>query len=400
MIDNIDCIGKMSSENKDAVKYSFIMAPFYLIGDDDLLKTQLLSLNMQTFQSFEVVIPDPHYKKRPWLIDFCKENLKYNVKHFKFSATSIVPKSFDYGILNDAVLMSEGEKIITYQDWRFCNHRLLETIDKFENCDYVGFRWQILYLEDGTSPISAAHSKSTIDICLEDSNIMMSKGIFPDMEMEIDMSETFSCASWGHYCIKRSLWLDVNGIDEVATNTRHYADLDLEARLQYFYKSNNIEVKIPIIKNAMVRIMHYRGNFFGGSNIEIDEPINQSHKSCCFVKTGEMNDREFTLYVLEKIDSGDFSKLYSQPYSEGFILNNKNEKLDHEHSIIGFQCNKCKVIGETPHWYDKNSDLRTAAMKKIGIYPHIIGRDLKEIDSMIRNKDFNEKAAILNSSRN
>ena len=52
------------------VEFSFLMAPFYLIGDDELLKSQLLNLNNQTDKSFEVIIPDPHYSKRKWIKEF------------------------------------------------------------------------------------------------------------------------------------------------------------------------------------------------------------------------------------------------------------------------------------------------------------------------------------------
>ena len=32
---------------RSEINYSFLMAPFYLIGDDELLKSQLLNLNNQ-----------------------------------------------------------------------------------------------------------------------------------------------------------------------------------------------------------------------------------------------------------------------------------------------------------------------------------------------------------------
>jgi hypothetical protein len=408
----------MNKDSKQSIKYSFIMAPFYLIDNDDLLKAQLLNLNMQTDTNFEVVIPDPHYKKRSWLKDFCKD-MKYKVKHFKHSSHSIVPRTFDYGIFNDAVLMSEGEKIITYQDWRFCHHKLIETLNEFEDFDYIGFKWQVSYLHSSESTshllsfMQKHHPNNIIDFSPEDSENMFKKGIFTDIKMNINIFDRFSCGTWGHYCIKRNLWLDVNGIDEVVTNTRHYGDLDFDIRLQNFYRLKNLKIEIPVIENAMVRIMHLKGNYFAGANVELDDLVNQDHKSCCFSKNSNINnlnmdfanDQDFTLYVVDKINKGEFSKLYSFPYLDSFVQNNKiskscqdgRNKLDDEYSIIGFQCKKCNVVGETPYWYEKNSELRVEAMKNIGKYPYVIGRDLKKIDSFMNGKSFLEKIDILNS---
>jgi hypothetical protein len=123
--------------------YSFVMAPFYLIGDDELLKSQLLNLNYQTDKSFEVVIPDPHYSKRKWLSEFVK-TLQYNVVHFPYVINPNIPKTFDYGIFNNGVLMSSSNKIITFQDWRFCHPKIIKILKMFNSFKFVGFNLQIL----------------------------------------------------------------------------------------------------------------------------------------------------------------------------------------------------------------------------------------------------------------
>ena len=288
-------------------KYSFIMAPFYLIGDDELLRSQLLNLNLQSDYSFEVIIPDPHYSKRSWLSSFVT-SLKYNVIHIPYIPNTKTPKSFDYGILNNGVLIANTNKILTFQDWRFCNNRLVEELNKYEKYKFIGFNWQILYKD--SEVISKNWSENTIDISENDAKILYDFGIFPEMEMEISKVNTFHNSCWGHYCINKDLWLDVNGIDEVVTNTRHYADLDINTRLEYFYKKNNQEIEIPMIRNAMVRIMHSKGNFFGGSNIELDYMYKNNHMNCCFSKTGSMNDKTFTHYTIDKIEKDELTFHY------------------------------------------------------------------------------------------
>lgn len=376
-------------------EFSFIMAPFYCIGNDDLLRSQLLNLNEQTVLSFEVIIPDPHYSKRNWLKEFTKY-LKYNIVHFEYIPNTKLPKSFDYGILNTAVLISNSEKIVTFQDWRFCNKNIVNKLLEFKEFKFIGFNWQVLYKDN--SAVSSHWGKSTIDINELDANKLYLTGHFPDLSINSQIVETFHNSCWGHYCINKDLWIEINGIDEVVTNTRHYADLDINTRLQYHYKLNNIIIKIPMLENAMVRIMHPKGNYFGGSNIEIDYNYNQDHLKCCFSNTGSMNDKVFTEYVIDKINKNEYSKIYETPYSENFVKSNKIDSLDSKHSIIGFQCNKCGLIGETPHWYEKSPESRTLSTIGSGIGEFKIGRNLNSIQNDIIGKNFEEKVEILNNS--
>ena len=394
----------INHEKNENIEYSFVMAPFYLIDDDHLLKSQLSNLNQQTENCFEVVIPDPHYNKRGWLKDFSK-CLKYNLKHFPHVINNKVPKTFDYSIINDGVLLSESEKIITFQDWRFCDYKLIETLKKLKNYEFIGFLWQILYKDsDGRSK---AHNISTIDIAEKQANDIYNYCLFPDMLYEIYFTNTFGNKSWGHYCINKDIWLDVNGIDEVVTNTRHYADLDINTRLNNLFNSRNKNIDIPMIKNTMVRIMHNKGKFLGGSNIQIDIEPNQSHYKCCFNSNStewgpvsQMNDKKFVYYVMDKINKNEFTKLYETTYSENFKKSNKDESLDDENSTIGFICNNCKVIGETPHWYKKSPSSRIRSLINIGLGEYRIGRNLMEINERIKNKSFEEKLKILKTSKN
>jgi hypothetical protein len=393
------------------VSYSFLMAPFYLIGDDELLKSQLLNLNNQTDKSFEVIIPDPHYSKREWIKDFCK-NLDYNLIHYKYETNFKIPRTFDYGIFNNASLISNSENLIIFQDWRFCHHELVERLKK-TNYEFIGFNWQVLYTEEiplnscnplGNSQVSTSthHPKSTIEISTVESKILYENGIFPIINVEENLVNTFHNSCWGHYCISKKLWMEINGIDEVSTNTRHYADLDINARLQEYFRRNNKIIEIPMLKNAMVRLMHNRGNFFGGSNVELDYKVNIEHMKCCFVGTSEISahqfvtdDKKFTHYVIDKIKNGEFSKLYEIEYSENFKNNNKNERLDNEYYIIGFQCNKCKVVAETPYWYEKSPNCRAEAMFDIGTENFKIGKNIKFINSNLLDKTIQTKIEIV-----
>ena len=366
-----------------------------------LLKSQLNNLNNQTKKCFEVIIPDPHYKKRTYLSDYCK-NFDFNIKHFPYKPNNLVPKTFDYGIFNTAVLLSESEKIITFQDWRFCESRLVEKLQNLRNHDFVGFLWQVLYKDD--EGYSSIHNKSTINIEIDDAKKMFETGCFPEIEIENYLTDTFGNKSWGHYCIDRSLWMELNGLDEVSTNTRHYADLDLNCRLSQIYREKSKEIEIPMVKNCMVRVMHKKGKYFGHSNIEIDEKVNQSHFKCCFRSdsnngwgpVSHMNDKKFTDFIKHKIEIGEYEKLYELEYSEDFKKNNKNESIDSENSIIGFICKNCKVIGETPHWYMKSLNSRTKSLVDIGTSEYKIGRDLNVIDNLISNKSFEEKVKFIN----
>lgn len=378
---------------RSEINYSFLMAPFYLIGDDELLKSQLLNLNNQTDKSFEVIIPDPHYSKRKWIKEFCKE-LEYNLIHYKYETNFKIPRTFDYGIFNNSSLISNSENLIMFQDWRFCHHELVERLKK-TNYEFIGFNWQVLYTEE--SPLSTHHPKSTIEISTVESKILYENGIFPFINMEEILVNTFHNSCWGHYCISKRLWMEINGIDEVATNTRHYADLDINTRLQEYFRINNKIIEIPMLKNAMLRLMHNRGNFFGGSNIELDYKINNEHTKCCFVGTSEMNDKKFTHYVVDKIKNEEYSKLYEIEYSEDFKNNNKNESLDDEYCIIGFQCNKCKVVGETPHWYEKSPNCKVEAMFDIGNENFKIGKNIKFINSNLLSKPVETKIEIVNN---
>ena len=376
---------------RSEISYSFLMAPFYLIGDDELLKSQLLNLNNQTDKSFEVIIPDPHYSKRKWIKEFCKE-LEYNLIHYKYETNFKIPRTFDYGIFNNSSLISNSENLIMFQDWRFCHHELVERLKK-TNYEFIGFNWQVLYTEE--SPLSTHHPKSTIEISTVESKILYENGIFPIINVEESLVNTFHNSCWGHYCISKKLWMEINGMDEVATNTRHYADLDINTRLQEYFRRNNKIIEIPMLKNAMVRLMHNKGNFFGGSNVELDYKVNIEHTKCCFIGTSEMNDKKFTHYVIDKIKNGEYSKLYEIEYSENFKNNNKIESLDDEYCIIGFQCNKCKVIGETPHWYEKSPNCRVDAMFDIGTDSFKIGKNIKSINNNILGETIQKKIELV-----
>ena len=392
----------MFKTEKIEPNYSFIMAPFYLVDNDNLLRNQLLNLNNQSIKCFEVIIPDPHHSKRSWMKDFV-ERLDFNVIHFPYIPNLKIPKSFDYCIYNNAVLMSNTDKIIIFSDWRFCHHDLIKILLNYQDKDFVGFLWQILYKDH--EPIIARegggltpHSKSTINIDIEQAKYMYNTGLFPCIDFETHLVDTFHNSSWGHYCIDKNLWMDVNGIDEVVTNTRHYADLDLNTRLQEYYNKNKKQISIHMLKNVMTRIMHNRGQYFGFSNIELDFKINDIHKNCCFADYQKMNDKQFVEYVVKKIQNQEYKKLYETPYCKNFVNENNNDSLDKKYATIGFICTKCNLIGETPHWYEKSPNARIRSMIGVGSEENLLGRNLKKIEIEIQNKNFDEKISVLNNS--
>jgi hypothetical protein len=371
---------------------SFIMAPFYLVDDDKLMRSQLINLNYQTNKNFEVVIPDPHYKKRSWLNDFVN-SLGYNVVHFPYESNLKTPKMFDYGILNDGALMSSSNKIVVFQDWRYVHHNAVEIIKGFGQSWFITFWWQACYRDKvGTNEFS-------LQVSTQDADAMYEQGIYPAVNCEISYSNSFNYpASWGHYCMDRVLWMQINGIDEVATNTRHAADLDISCRLQEFWRRRNWTPNIPVIKHIMVRLNHNKGGLFGGSSVPLDYEINNKYMSCCFTRTGEMNDKAFANYTVEKIRNGEWIKLYETPYSDHFKKNNTNPELDSKYATIGFQCKNCGVIGEMPHWWDKSPEARASSLIGIGSGEIKLGRNLLAIHYAICNETFENKVKVLRNS--
>ena len=69
-----------------------------------------------------------------------------------------------------------------------------------------------------------------------------------------------------------------------------------------------------------------------------------------------------------------------------------------KNSTIGFQCNSCKIIGETPQWYEKSPSARFKSLIGIGNDKHKLGRNLISINRCLNNKTFEEKVKILNES--
>jgi hypothetical protein len=370
-------------------KFSFVMSPYYLIDDDNLLKSQLFNLNYQTRKIFEVIIPDPHYKKRSWINNFSNQ-LKYNVVHFPYESNLKTPKMFDYGIFNDGVLMSSSNKIITFQDWRFVHHSLCDILLNFESMWFVGFTYQTCNRE--------THDENSIKIEKMEAHKLYNTGFFPEIKYETTYTNTFHNPSWGHYCINKELWMQINGIDEVATNTRHYADLDMNCRLQECYRRKGWTPNIPMLKNVMVRMNHRKGGLFGSSHVQVDYEVNNSFNNCCFIKTNSMNDKNFVEHTLEKVRKQEWIKLYEVPYSEKFKRTNTNPNLDTNHSTIGFQCKNCGVIAETPHWYEKSPEARVSSLLGIGIGNIKLGRNLNKINKAFANKTFEEKIKILRNS--
>jgi hypothetical protein len=110
-----------------------------------------------------------------------------------------------------------------------------------------------------------------------------------------------------------------------------------------------------------------------------------------------MNDKAFVEYVVSKIDKKEYVKLYETKYSEDFVRSNNNYALDKNHATIGFQCLKCGLIGETPHWYEKSPNARIQSLTNIGIGKHKLGRDLNHLNVLMKNKTFEQKVNILNS---
>lgn len=370
-------------------QFSFIMSPYYLVDEDKLMRSQLLNLNNQTKKIFEVVIPDPHYKKRGWIADFATK-LNYNLIHFPYESNLKTPKMFDYGIFNDGVLMSSSNKIITFQDWRFVHHSLCDILRQFKSNWFVGFTWQLCHREN--------QGESTIRMTKIEANRLYDSGIFPCLPYEITNTNSFHNPSWGHYCIDKNLWMQINGIDEVATNTRHYADLDMNCRLQECYRRKGWSVNIPMIKNVMARIYHHKGGLFGSSSVQVDYEVDNSFNDCCFIRTGWMNDKAFVEYAAEKINKQEWKKLYEVPYSDDFKRHNCNPNLDTNYCTIGFQCNKCGVIAETPHWYEKSPQARVSSLIGIGDGDVKLGRNLNKISQSLQNKNFEEKVKILRNS--
>jgi len=374
-------------------KYSFIMAPFYCMEDDWLMKSQLNNLSFITSHSFEVIIPDPHYSKRKWLSEYAKKQ-KYNIIHFPYVPNTKVPKSFDYAILNHGILMASSETIITFQDWRFVNRNILDVLNSFHQYDYIGLKWQLCIPKEEDLITYNINNYEKI-IQFDQAQKMLQTGMMPELKEKTSIKNPPE-GIWGHWCISKNLLIEINGIDELATNTKHYADLDLERRLENFYKLKNKPFNVPKIENVMFRTMHQKGNYFGTSNIPIDYNVNQKHLNCCH-NQGGFNDLQHTNYVVDKIKEGQYQQLSVTKYDD-YISKINNPKLDKQHGIIRYYCNKCNLVSETYHWYEKIPFSRIKASVGIGKGDYKLGRNLEKIKLAIENKNFQEKVTILNNS--
>ncbi len=377
----------MIESKKVDPKVSYIMATFFYV--DGLLESQLLNLNNQTNKNFEVVIVDPHFFKRD--ISSLVDKLSYNVIHVPFYANLKVPKCFDYSIFNNGFLLSNTEKVVIFQDWRYVHPNLTSLIIENYSYDFIDLYWQMpgpYYYNIFDNKVMNMEKDDYVgDSSIDDIYGMLKNGDYVNIDIE-DLTNRDSFQSWGHYCINKSLWIEVNGIDEVSTNTKHYADLDINRRLNNYYNSRKKEINIKVYKNVMMRVGHSKhgggDEFRGGSHITLDYKYNKDHSNCniCSSKSlpGISHD-DYYHHVIENVKNGNYYELYNS-----------------DDLIIGFQCKKCNLIGEVPHWYEKIPSLREQALIGVGVGDYKLGRNLKTIQNKIENKTLSEKIDILKDS--
>jgi hypothetical protein len=366
---------------------SYIMATFFYV--DNLLESQLLNLNNQSNKNFEVIIIDPHFFKRD--ISELVNKLDYNVIHVPFYPNLKVPKCFDYSIFNNGFLLANTEKVVIFQDWRYIHQELTNLIIQNYNYEFIDLYWQMpgpyYYNIFNDNMMDMETGEYVGNSSIDEISSMLKYGNYFNLDIE-ELPNRDVFQSWGHYCINKSLWIDVNGIDEVSTNTKHYADLDINRRLNNYYHNRKKEINIKVYKNVMMRVGHSKhgggDEFRGGSHITLDYKYNKDHSNCdvCSSKSlpGISHD-DYYNHVIEHIKNNNYYELYN------------NDDL-----IIGFQCKKCNLIGEVPHWYDKIPNLRDKSLVGVGVGDYKLGRNLKVIQDRIENKSLLEKVNILKDS--
>jgi len=272
------------------------MTPSFWDDEHMLLRTQLKCLSRQTCRDFDVMLVDPHYRKRKDVIPELAEMYGLEIIHVPYEPAQHIAKAFDCAIFNAAYCYSSSPRIVRYSCYRFVTPNFVErmlTVSPGVNIDMYSLNVGPCLIEERDGLPLEKH-KTVWDFRSDEVNwdaIPGGFGVGTDGRFVGDPN--LSLARWQPYCEVetevipvplncygnimwwRENWLAVNGADEALTNSAHWEDIDFDSRTN---TAGQAVVRIP---RLMFRLHHTYGGFSQRSNAEVDVPLVRPCATCC-----------------------------------------------------------------------------------------------------------------------
>jgi len=382
------------------------MTPAFYDEGHMLLRAQLKCLSQQTFKDFDVWLIDPHYDKRKEVIPEIAEHYGLNIVHVPYSPNTFIAKRLDCAIFNAVYCYSRAPRIVRLSCYRFVTPDFCEQIMNSPinvNIDFYSFNVGPCMMEEieRRSGNIVPHTKHEIVWNFESDEVHWEH--IPQepgcgMNGQWNGNESLSLARWtpeaeiktgiipfpvnayGNIMFWRDNWLNINGTNEVFTNTDHWEDIDLDLRANI---SGQSAIRLPKI---MFRLFHWHGGFSQRSNVEVDHPCFQQCDSC----------KHFLRYANSMSDRKDRWKMFEMREKIKELTLYRDENI--------WRCNKCNLTGAMWGWENGEADY-TNNIKQHGLYRATIlsdvkiGRNLRRlVGDMDRKSSLEDKVEIYNSS--
>jgi hypothetical protein len=356
------------------------MTPAFKVGEGDwLLRAQLRCLSEQKFKDFDVVIIDPHYKKRVGYMGELAERYKLNLVHIPYRPNQRVASRLDCAVFNAPYLFSESPRIVRYSCWRFVRPDFTRIcVESKTNVDFRFHSIQQPNFSGKDDSSDTNHPRNIWDTGTDQvnwHNIPTKAGMGGatwGADADVDAPKTLMpLNAYGNYCVSRKDWLSINGTDEVFTRTAHYEDMDFTLRAQ------NSGIKCERKAHVLYRLSHNYGTHSGRSNEPTDHPLTKNCPEC-----------EAACHVLEP-------KRFDL---ERRLLKNEIECFP-EHKV--WVCRKCLLSGpiyskgchEHTEWIKGSRRTQATIIRK-----HMTGRNLRILAADMDGKNLQEKVEIFERS--
>ncbi len=352
------------------------MTPTFLFPGDWLLRAQLRCLSQQVDKDFDVYLIDSHYSSRVDLVPRYADEYGLDVVHVPYRPNTRVAKRLDCAVFNAPYLYSESPRIVRLSCWRFVRPDFTKVCaESPTNVDFYFHNCKPKRPEDAhpetDHSLSIWNTKSDvvnwdqIPRC-GDAGAAWTSDSEQDAEAELMPLNCF-----GNYMIFRDTWLQLNGCDEVFTNTEHWEDQDFCAR------ARNLGVQCSRVSHKMYRLHHKYGLHAGRSNVPPDYEFKKPCVRC---------DRADKVKTPNRYDT-------RARASRGEV------DLFERHKI--WVCKTCFLAG--PDWRVEVSEASTNAASKgivkAPILPEYrIGRNLLVLAADMEGKPLREKIEIYNDS--
>lgn len=382
------------------------MTPAFYDENHMLLRAQLNCLSKQTFKDFDVWLIDPHYNKRKDVVPEMASHYNLNIVHVPYSPNPFIAKRLDCAIFNAVYCYSRSPRIVRLSCYRFVTPNFcaeIMSVPDNVNIDFYSYNVGPCMHEEQIrrSGNLIPHVKHEIIWNFESDEInwdAIPKSPGCDMKGIWNGDENLSLARWsseaeietgiipfplnayGNILFWRENWIDLNGTNEVFTNTDHWEDIDLDLRA-------NIHGQKAIRKpKLMYRLFHYHGGFSQRSNIEVDHPCKPQCENC----------RMFLRYANSMNDRKDRWKM--------FEMRERIKEITLHRDVNIWQCNSCGLTGAMWGWKNGEADytnhVRDHNLCKATILTEAkVGRNLRRlIGEMDKKSSLSEKVQEYNDS--